>query len=230
MSKMTSIKLIYDTVTDLLDKNNGKFITADEFNRYVKLASLELFDECIGATNKNIDGRTLVAYGRNQNTDKRLEPFRRGVSLPVVGGEVTLPEDCAKILAVVTSKSRPKALIRIDDDRLGMLFDNPLREPNEDDIYYLEERGTLQIFGIIDRVYLQYLKTPTAPEYKEVNTVITAGSRTVTRKVYDPVNSVDLEWNEREAMDIVRRVLVKIGIPIKDSFLEQMMTATKNDN
>src|SRR5690606_39369954 len=113
---MTSIKLIYETVTDLLDKNNGKFITVEEFNRYVKLGSLELFDECIGATNKNIDGRTLVAYGRNQNTDKRLEPFRRGVSLSVVGGEVTLPSDCAKISAVVTSKNRPKALIRIDED------------------------------------------------------------------------------------------------------------------
>lgn len=227
---MTSIKLIYDTVTDLLDKNNGKFITADEFNRYVKLASLELFDECIGATNKNIDGRTLVAYGRNQNTDKRLEPFRRGSTEAVVDGEVSLPSDCAKITAVVTSKTRPKALIRIDEDRLGMLFDNPLREPNEDDIYYLEERGTLQVFGIIDSVYIQYLKTPTDPLYAEVDTTITAGNRTVTRKVFDPSSSVDLEWNEREAMDIVRRVLVKIGIPIKDGFLEQIMATTKNDN
>lgn len=227
---MTSIKLIYDTVTDLLDKNNGKFITADEFNRYVKLASLELFDECIGATNKNIDGRTLVAYGRNQNTDKRLEPFRRGSTETVVDGEVSLPSDCAKITAVVTSKARPKALIRIDEDRLGMLFDNPLREPNEDDIYYLEERGTLQVFGIIDSVYIQYLKTPTDPLYAEVDTTITAGNRTVTRKVFDPSSSVDLEWNEREAMDIVRRVLVKIGIPIKDGFLEQIMATTKNDN
>jgi len=227
---MISIKSLKDTVDDLLDKNNARISTGEEFTRLVNISQLELFDECIGATNKLLNNQTLVAYGRSQNTDRRLEPFRTDGVLAVVDGEVSLPTDCEKITGVFTSKSRPKALIRVDEDRLGMLFDNPLRSPNEDDVYYMEQGGnSLMILGAIDTIYITYLRKPTPALYNEVSTHITVGSRTVTRMVFDQDTSVDLEWNERETMDLVNRLLDKLSIPTRDVFVSQKAQINKTN-
>src|SRR5690606_22589991 len=116
---MISIKSLKNTLDDLLDTNNTMLSNAEEITRLVNISHLEHVDECIGATNKLLNNQTLVAYGRSQNTDRRLEPFRTDAVLAVVDGEVNLPQDCEKITGVFTSKSRPKALIRVDEDRLG---------------------------------------------------------------------------------------------------------------
>ena len=224
---MASIKTIYDLIVDLLDKNNGRFITAEEATRIINISSDELYDDCIGATNKNLDKRTNVAYGKSQNTDFRLAPFRKNTTVAVVDGEATLPEDCGKITAVLMSKEMPIALRRLDEDRMGMVLNNPLREPNEDDIYYIEDNGSLQILGVADSVYIKYLKTPTPAKYVEKSVEITVGNRTVERKVFDEENSVDLEWHDREIMDIVTRVLAKLSVPVRDGFLSQQMQMNK---
>lgn len=224
-----SIKSVYDNVNDLLSKNNSMFVTAEEFNRYVRMSSLELFDECIGSTNRRLDNRTIVNYGRSQTTDKRLEPFRTGQQVSVVSGEASLPSDCENILSITRSKTNPRKIERIDEDRVGYLYDNVFRYPDDDDIYYMEGNGNIQIFGAIGSVYINYLKTPVTPVYAERDITITVGTRTVTRREYDPDNSVDLEWNEREELDIVNRVLAKIGIPLKDQFVEQMVNVNKTN-
>lgn len=227
---MISIKNLKDTVDDLLDANNARISSGSEFTRITNISQLELFDECIGATSKLLDGRTLVAYGRSQNTDRRLEPFRAEATVAIVDGEVSLPTGCEKITGVFTNKTRPKALTRVDEDRLGMLFDNPLRSPNEDDIYYMEQgSNTLLVLGAIESVYITYLRKPTPCLYNEVSTQITVGDRTVTRMIFDEATSVNLDWNERETMDLVNRILDKLSIPIKDGFLSQKVQINKSN-
>ena len=66
---MKKVKTLYDLVLDLTDKNAGRYFTEDEFNRALRMSELELFDECIGATNKKLDNRNNVAYGKSQDTD-----------------------------------------------------------------------------------------------------------------------------------------------------------------
>lgn len=224
---MADIKFVYDLVNDLADKNNSRYIEEEEFNRYAQTSSDELFDELIGATNRRANRQTNVVIGVSQDLDRRLEPFRKGQTITIVDGEGTVPQDCGKILNVVTSKKQPKAIKRIDDDRLGMIIGNPLREPDADDIYYREGFKTFEIFGAIDTVYLNYLKTPTVPKYVTKPETITAGDRTVTRRVYDSDNSVNFEWDNREAYDLAIRILQKAGIPMKDAFIEQMVNNIK---
>lgn len=223
------IKTLYDLTQDLTDKNNGRYFTDEEWNRAYRLSELELLDECLGATNKRLDGRTNVAYGKSQNTDFRLEPFRKDVTLPIVDGEITLPTDCAKVTGTYTSKRRPKALRRIDEDRLGEIYDNPLREPNDEDIYYIEGKGTLLVYGNINSAHLTYIKVPKEGVYKTKEVTITAGTRTVTREVFDEDNSVDIEWHERELLDLATRILAKLAIPMKDAFLAQSVQVNKTN-
>jgi len=226
---MVSIKYVYDLVNDLADQNNGRQITAEEFTRYAQLTNLEVYDEYIGARNKKIDNRTLVNFGRSQDTDRRLDIFKEGATVPIVDGDGTLPVNCGKILNVLQSKKIPKAITRIDDDRLGMLYGNPLREPDADDIYYRDGNKSIEIFGAISSVYVNYLRLPVDPVYKEKDVEITVGDRTVIRKEFDEVGSVNFEWDNREAYDLVVRILQKAGIPMKDNFIEQMVNNIKTE-
>lgn len=230
MAQKVSIKYVHDMVNDLLSKNNGKYITKDELNRHAHASSLELFDELVGVTNRRLNQQTLVNYGRTQKTDERLKPFKKtSPVITVVDGEFTMPSDVAVILSVLTTDNR--AIKPIDEDRIGTIGDNPFRSPDEEDVYYLEggENEPTQLFGLADKVKVTYLRKPIKPKYETKETTITVGDRTVTREIYDEANSVDFDWDERQTLDLVTRILAKVGVSLKDGFVEQMVQVNKNN-
>lgn len=229
MANIIKINDLVDLVNDLSSKNNGKWFDAKEITRYAHTSQLELFDELVGNTNKRLDNKTNVSYGKSQQTDNRLEPFVKKLTLSVVDGEATLPEDCEKVNAILVSKTNLKALKRVDEDRIGMIMDNPLREPDEDDIYYMQQGRSIQVFGLVDSIYVLYLKTPRKPVYATKEIDVTSGSRTVKRQVYDSVNSVDLEWKENEMIDLATRILAKTGLSMRDGFVEQIVQVNKTN-
>lgn len=218
---MIDIVELYNTVNDQLSKNNGRYLNAEEFTRYVNLASTDYFNEVLGRTNKRVNRQSMVGYGHNQQTDKRLEPFRTGQSVNIIDGEGELPSDLDHITTVTTSRTSAKPIKRISEDRLGSLFDNPLRKPNEDESYYLEGNQSIELFGTLDEVYVRYIKKPVKGLLAEKEVTLTAGNRTVTRMEPDPDNSVDLDWDEREMGSIVTRILSLVSKPTKDGFLAQ---------
>ena len=113
--------------------------------------------------------------------------------------------------------------------KLGLLKYLTYITPNEDEIYYLEEKKSLLIYGILESAYITYLKVPTAGKYVSKEVTVTSGSRTVKRREYDDTNSVDIEWNERELLDLANRILAKLAIPMKDSFLAQSVQVNKTN-
>lgn len=226
---MIDIVKLYNTVNEQMSQNNGRYIEmGDEFDRVVNIVQDNYFRELIGRTNAKVDGRTKVSYGNNQDTDARLNPFREKQELTVVGGLATIQNrDIEKITSII-NKSTRRALKRLDEDREGSIFGNPLREPNEDDVYYLEAgKDTLEVFGIVDKIIVRYLRLPVRAKLATKQETITAGSRTVTRTVPDPDNSVNLEWGETEYKNILTRLVDMFSTPNKDVFLTQKMERSK---
>lgn len=227
---MINIIELYNSVNEQLSKNNGRFIEVEEFNRIVNAVQGEYFKELVGATNKRVDGRTRVGYGNNQDADHRLDPFRDKKEVDVIDSEVSIGDDVHKITSI-SNKRNNRALVRIDEDRLGRLFDNPLRSPNEEDVYYLETGGgNLEVFGLVDTLVVRFLKVP-KNAYLSLKTVtITAGSRTVERTEPDPDNSVNLEWSNTEYKTILNRVLNMFSTPNRDVFVTQKTERDKVSN
>lgn len=227
---MIDIVKLYHTVNDQMSQNNGRYIEMDgEFDRIVNIVQDNYFRELIGKTNAKVDGRTRVSYGTNQEADSRLNPFKVKIEVSVNDGEAIIPSN-SKIekITSITNKYTRRALKRLDEDREGSIFGNPLREPNEDDIYYLEAgNNTLEVFGITDKIIIRYLRLPERAKLATKQETITAGSRTVTRTVPDPSNSVNLEWGETEYKTILNRVIDMFSTPNKDVFLTQKMERSK---
>lgn len=218
---MIDIVELYNTVNDQLSKNNGRYLNAEEFTRYANLASVNYFNEVLGRTNKRVNRQSLVGYGHNQQTDKRLEPFRTGGTVNIINGEGDLPENLDHITTVTLSRTSSKPVKRISEDRLGSLYDNPLRKPTEEENYYLEGNQSIEIFGMLDSVYVRYIRKPIKGLLAEKEVTLTAGNRTVTRQEPDPDNSINLDWDEREKGNIVTRILSLVSKPTKDNFLAQ---------
>ena len=119
------VKLVYDTVNDLLSKNNGVTLSPDEFNRYAELASNALQDEYRGA---NTAQRSTM--GRNRTLDSRL--LRHVVSDHTLstngGGYAPLPDDWVQTLTLRTPDYSP--VRPVDEDRITVVFQDPYSSLN----------------------------------------------------------------------------------------------------
>lgn len=220
---MIPVKNNYEYVNDILSKNSGEGVFPDEYNRVANSAQKEYYKLVLGSNNRTVNGQSRVVYGRNQILDARLEPFRKTALIPVVNNIVTIPTDCAHITTVRTPLDS-YAIRRIDIDRVGMVNRDPLAKPNEEDRYYLEGDGIIELFteDSLANIRLNYLAYPTPVKYAYTNT----GER--GRPVYDPVNSVDFEWNELEEQEITIRILQRFGVEFRDGHLQNYTNIAKS--
>src|SRR5690625_2127163 len=215
---MIDIKELYDTVLDLISKNNGEYISPEEFNRYVNIASLSYFDDITGSkTNPRI------VYGKNRITDRRLDTFREEFTTVVpVDRRIDLPEGLEFIRTVIDTEDRT-AVVPVDEDREGMLSRDPFAKPDKTNKYYTEGKGFIKILNTdLEEIEIKYLRKPVKAEYSYTRT----GTR--GRPEYDPTNSENLEWNERETNEIITRILERVSLSLRDAYLAQNNNVTKS--
>lgn len=211
---MINVDENYRLVQDLLSKNNGVYITPEEYNRYAELASNDLFDKLVGAKNNN-----STAYGINRTLDRRLMPFRRVDIVPVVGGVANEPADSALIRSVYYFlNGTPKPLRVVDEDRFAKLFDDPFAKPTEEEPVYIEDNLSIRVYPeTITELTIEYLKRPVAPvyAYTEVN----------RRPLYDAVNSINFDWDKREEAELTMRILQYAGVSMTNGQVVQYTEA-----
>ena len=194
----------YKYVNDLLSKNNGVYISPDEYERYGYTASLEMFDDFTG-----IKTIPKITYGKNRLVDSRLNPFKKRVNLSFSGEYLDKPTNLKYITAVYTSELLPTPIKPIDEDRYAMIFRNPLTSPSDDDIYYIEEATKLRLLGNENlAVWVEYLERPSPIKW---NYTIVNG-----RPVYNPTGSVNYQWDVSETQELTNRILLKAGMSMKD--------------
>lgn len=204
---MIDINELYNLVLDFPSKNAGQYFSPDEFNRYVNMASIELFDTLIGKKNN-----PTSVYGRNRTTDARLKPFRVVANIPLVSGVGSLPTNWEKTDALHTTGAIPIPVRQIDEDRFARIFDNPLDSPIAEDPIYIENSTDIQVYpNTITAVTIRYLKRPSL--------AVWGYTSTGRRPIYDPNSSTNLEWNDSEKFEILTRVLNYFGVSMKDSGL-----------
>lgn len=206
----------YRYLQDLLSKNNGVYITPEEYIRYGNIASNEMFDDFMG-----IKTTQRTALGRSRLVDTRLLPFKRKQDLEFSAEKLTKPTNCRYISAIYTRPARIPVK-PLDDDRQAMIMNDPLASPNGDDKYYIDNGNELQLLGEDSlNVTVEFYARPIPAEY--AYTTLPNG-----RPQYDPVNSVDFQWDISEQEELTNRILAKAGISMRDGMEIQYAQANKN--
>lgn len=205
---MISVKDNYKLLNDLLSKNNGQYISPEEYGRYATLASNELFDELRGNKNQN-----RSTYGRNRTLDARLNPFKKNITATFAAGLYTKPTDLVQITALYTSTFIP--VKPVDEDRIATLMNDPLASPNATDKYYVEEYLKLRLLTDTALVCtIEYLAKPA--------TIIYAYTVVGRSAVFNQTGTVDFEWDKNMEMELTTRILGYMGLSMKDGFITQV--------
>lgn len=211
---MINVGSHYKYINDLISKNNGVFISPEEYERYGHASSLEMFDDFAG-----IKTTPRTAYGRSRAIDERLRPYRKKVPMAFVNELLTIPQELRMYTAIYTAVGKIP-LKPIDEDRYARIFQDPLASPNDDDKYYLEEEGVLTLLGEEDlNVVVHYLEKPQPIKY--AYTIVN------NRPVYDDANSIHYKWSESEQEELTNRILAKLGLSMANTLEIQVANTNK---
>lgn len=214
---MININNFYKSILDFLNKNNGQYISPDEFNRITNLASMDYFNEVVG--NKT---NSAVVYGKNRILDRRLNPFKKSVTIPVVNGEAVKPTNMEFMRMVyVTVAGKPVAVRQVEESRFARTFDNPLASGIAEDPILLENELTLSLYPqTITSIKLDHIVKPTDAKWAYT---LPNGRR----PAYDLVNSVNLDWDISEEPQLIMRVLNYLGLNNRDQAVVQFSEKEK---
>ena len=191
-------------------------------------ASTELFNHFLGRSDERKPGPHV---GVNTRSRLALSPFVRRQqyapiavlpTLPLVGGQFTLPVGCAYVdyydipgaITVTQIAGFAKRLKRAD----------PITGPTAAFPFIGEvENGDCEVYpASVASVTVQYFAVPPVPVYVEtyVNNVAT----------YDDVNSVDVGWGREHEPELLERTLRYVAQAIKDGQLAQTANGLAQEN
>jgi hypothetical protein len=211
---MISVEEIYQIIRDFARKSHTSWTGNDEFNRKLVLAQDMLFDYYRQMKDDKQRQRALISFRR----EKRL--------VRDTGSVYTIPvdfEDDIEIWAAPNGNDecndedmiyQPVDVLR--DGSIGFIVTSPIRKPSLDNVKaHYASQTDLRIYPLSFRGWIKmlYYATPVSP------------SRAVTldtvnqQEIYDPVNTVDLEWDTSVKQDFIDVLLLFYGIEQRDTAL-----------
>lgn len=212
---MIEVDKIYRAVNNLLSKNNGLTIKPEQFNDYAEIASIGLQDDYRGANTAK-----KVSYGRDRTLDSRLRQHRvpeYPLSLDLLGyGDY--PENWVQTLSLRTVDYKP--IRPIDEDRAAVAYQDPYTQPSESEMWYEDLDTRIKVHPAGDAsVVMSYLRRPIKAvyAYTEVN----------RRAVFDPLASVNFDWDESQFPELVYRICQLCGVSFDKGQIIQYTEAMK---
>ncbi len=195
--------------TEFCENKNqrGNSLTVTQFNEVCNQAQLQLFEKDVQAfKNGGITSDFLKFFLANQTT---------GVPLT---GRLTYPADLEHTSAI-RSYYGPEGevpyetpAIEIDDKQFGTYQASQLVTPTKEFPKYLETATEYRFLPRdIGVVMIDYFRTPVAPMW---NYTVVSG-----RPVYNPLTSVDFEWQTFGFNAVAAIFLSLIGINLRDQEL-----------
>lgn len=216
---MIPVQYIFEATNDLTRKNNAGYTSSAEFNRHLNQCQdmlmryyYKLFEEA-------------------QQIVDSLFPFLVELRIPIgAKGVVTLPNDYRHRLEVgylevfnagceggLTIKPKPMHYLAANE--VIETLSSPIRKPSKAKKIYKHTfvNGAMLVYpdDLTGYVHFKYLRDPRQAAY---NTTFDVVNR---QQIFDPLTSIDLEWNEQDRDNIVDLLLLMKGISIRESALTQ---------
>lgn len=213
----------YEFLDFWINKQFGTYYSPEEKDLIVDRAQMSLYNDYYDK------------FGASQRLNDALAPFKREfvfTNITSPGGLIMLPDVYQNLLSVYTI---------VQDARIGLPTNRPVPILNEDEkvardnsqIYppsmwdpygMVVQNWDVQLFPEVPmagKVY--YLTRPAAPVFSYS---IVSG-RVI---VYDPINSVQLEWAEKDKDSILIKALSYIGINIREQDVIQYAEMKSGQN
>lgn len=234
---MISIDKIYKAVQNRARKDQGGFISPDEFNLAVEKAVDDIYNQFRGRTKDYVHQKSsaIVEYAATQHIKDLMTYFQTSVVLtPNIEGYIKYPEDYegyedieaigSKVCQDDVKRLVPKeAEVHIKrSDEKTTLINSVIHPPSLDTIYAFCEHRSKGIHIIpakaAQKYRLKYFKMTRTPVW--AFTLSDKG-----RPLYDAENSIDIDLPKSLREDIVNLICIEVGVPLSDQMLVQYSEA-----
>ena len=219
-----SVNVVYNTLKDLVNKDQQGFVTVDEFNRFAQVAQLRIFNRLFDTLK---DGSRLERAGFGQGRDKsKFKQINEDLAIfaktdkdvDKVGGVFPRPSDFARLISVSTKGgallgriTRTPIQVCYDEEKIERILSSTLNAPTSSYPVALVS-GDIEVFPeSISKIQIRYYKIP--------QSFLPNGSRSSdppTFNLTDASAHRDFELPEHYTMDLVMEIASLIGVNLRD--------------
>lgn len=215
-----SVDYIYKFMNDLINKNQAGGIGNEKFERLWNGEQNAYQNDLLGPFQARNNTKTGLNTGliENETILQKLSPFIKPISISIVSGNVSKPDDFAFRLAF---RINGKDVYKINYNQIATVNASVIDPPSipNDRYYFVEYEGYYYVLPhtlpsvAITAADLDYVSSP--PNIRWGFTYDSEG-----RQIYNAGTSVQPIWDNISCMEITKRVLKSAGVTFKDKDFE----------
>ena len=237
---MVSVEIVYETLKDLLNKDQKGMITPGMFNNYAQVAQMRVYSRIfdsfdMGKMKKKADVDAGGGYSRTKVVKEDLSYYSKSSTLSDTDAVFSKPSDMFRLISAETagallmgvSTSRPVQLC-YDEEEIGRILNSTLSAPSEDYPVALVSND-IEIFPKnIKKIRVRY--------YRKAGSLNTSGVfqtsqpqytyTTVSNiEVFDATTARDFDLPDRYLNDVVMEMAELAGVSMRDQFVTSYANA-----
>lgn len=228
---MPLLNELYEFTRDISNKQQRGYVSVDLFNRHINQAQNDHFVSCFGSPSTYQQGRAKAVVNASETTINRdsLMPFDKSLIVsPDATGKYILPTDYRHFQAAYSIE--PKNQDTCEDLPRGVIRWKAIKELRHFEIAYTMnsvnyapsyEFPNLVFHNNYLVVYPNDLGKIEFIYYRNPLPAKLAYTVASNKQVYDPVNTIELEWGEDEQRQIIKKVWSYLGMNLADTELVQ---------
>lgn len=230
---MASVQKVYETLRDVVNKDQQGFISPDTFNNFASVAQLRIYNRLF--TSLKDAQRNLKAgfdRGRDKGIVKRIEEdlatFAKAQTLTKANGVFTRPDDFSRLISISTAGDillgqslRNPVEICYDEEKIERMLISNLSAPSETFPVALVS-GDIEIFPeSIKKIKVRYYKIPEGLTQAGVKTSNQPTFGYNDDGIFNVNASVDFELPDHYTDDLVYEIAELAGVNLRDQFVAQ---------
>lgn len=230
---MASVQKVYDTLKDVVNKDQQGFISPNTFNTFASVAQLRIYNRLF--TSLKDAQRNLKAgfdRGRDKGIVKRIEEdlatFAKSATLTRANGVFTRPDDFSRLISIATKGDimlgqsfRTPIEICYDEEKIERMLISNLSAPSDSFPVALVS-GDIEVFpDTINKIRVRYYKIPEGVTQAGVKTSNQPTFVYTSEDTFDTTNSIDFELPEHYVDDLVYEIAELAGVNLRDQFVAQ---------
>lgn len=223
---------LVNLVNIVLNKDlSGNSISPAEMQSLINAKSKLLFADLLGIPNEYARNVPVARKGAgiNRVVSSALRPFYKKETLSVIGGVADLTglsETYAYLLALTPATITGRGFDELEPDQAAEVLGDPVIAPTaKDPAYEFRDDTSLLIYpSTITSVSVSYYKEP------DDAVLVYVTDTDTLQEEYDAGSSTELEWDDKEKINIAYRVLIDAGVNIGRNDVAALAQQIKDSN
>jgi hypothetical protein len=228
---MVNIQQVYNTVKDVINKENNGFINLATFNSFAVLAQMNIYNRIF---NGSKDAKRLMRAGLNPSRDKSLEKrfledmsyyaTSATISKEASSGQFLKPNNISKIISITTDGSvlmdmstRQNIEVCYDEEKIERMLRSNISRPTDNTPVALVSNKIEVYPTSINRIKVRFYSTPSSRNSSNVRTVgVPLYSASSSIEAFDSSTSRHFDLPDHYLEEVVYEICNMAGVNLRD--------------